>query len=131
MVRAKQHREALGLQENYRNYKSSLGIIKELVNQGMTNWMENEKPLAAEAAKNAPEQMRLASEQFQKEYEAAKAQGLNDLAAIEAAGKGVPYLFTDRIKGIGGHRGNAQLIATMEMVGQNLPGKVKRMRWQR
>lgn len=128
MVKAKQHREALESARELQELQEFSGTIKELVGEGMTNWMENEKAIGrAEAAKNAPEQMRLASEQFQKEYENAKAQGLNDLAAIEAAGKGVPYLFTDRIKGIGGHRGNAQLIATMEMVGQNLPGKVKGM----
>ena len=70
-------------------------------------------------------QMQLAAEQFDKEFEAAKAQGLNDIQAAKLASKGYNYGIINNIKGRGGHRGNAQLTATLELVGRQLPSKIK------
>ena len=122
----KEQREQIEAAMELAELKEFSGTIKGLVGIGAQALVDNEKAIGrAQAAKNLPEQQRLAEQQYDKEFEAAKAQGLNDMDAAALAAKGYGYAIINSIKGRGGHRGNAQLTATFEVVGKQLPSKIK------
>ena len=126
MQAAKQQREQMESAMELAELKEFSGTIAGLVEQGATAYVENEKAIGrAQASKDAGKQLQLQAEQYDKEFEAAKAQGMNDLEAAQLAAKGFNYGIINSIKGRGGHRGNAQLTATMELVGQQLPSRIK------
>lgn len=122
----KEQREQIEAAMELADLKEFSGTIKGLVGMGAQALVDNEKAIGrAQASKDLPEQQRLAQQQWDKEYEAAKAQGMNDMDAAALASKGYGYAIINSIKGRGGHRGNEQLTATMEVVGKQLPSKIK------
>ena len=126
MQAAKQQREQIESAMELAELQEFSGTIAGLVQQGAQALVDNEQAIGrAQAAKNLPEQQRLAQQQYDKEFEAAKAQGMNDMDAAALASKGYGYAIINNIKGRGGHRGNAQLTATLDVVGKQLPSKIK------
>lgn len=126
MQAAKQQREQIESAMELAELQEFSGTIAGLVQQGAQALVDNEQAIGrAQAAKNMPETLRLAEQQRAKEFEAAKAQGMNDMDAAALAAKGYGYAIINSIKGRGGHRGNEQLTATLEVVGKQLPSKIK------